>query len=314
MARSMLPRGVLRRLWFMPFITCVLGTTAHAVRAADASSPPDSPLPATASDATATAHAPASTDQGASEGRKSSGILLGGGLGGAIPGGEVSDGVHFGDLVSAFTLGRLDAGYRFNEHFLFGAYVEGGTGAINTSDALAICDADGVDCSAGLVRLGVQARAYLSTQSRLQPWGGAGFGYEWFSFSARDEVYDDSVTVLAKGAERLRFDFSHGQKVTPEEMKKVEDLVNEAIKADFPIHCEQLSVDEAKGKGAIGLFEDKYAQMGGKINVYFMGDFSNEICGGPHVEHTGQLGSFKIQKEEAVSAGVRRIKATVTGT
>jgi alanyl-tRNA synthetase len=114
-------------------------------------------------------------------------------------------------------------------------------------------------------------------------------------------------------AERLRFDFSHPQKMTPEEIKKVEDIVNEAIKADFPIHCEQLSVDEAKGRGAIGLFEDKYAQMGGKINVYFMGDFSKEICGGPHVRHTGELGSFKIQKEEAVSAGVRRIKATVTG-
>lgn len=114
-------------------------------------------------------------------------------------------------------------------------------------------------------------------------------------------------------AERLRFDFSHPQKMTPEEIKKVEDIVNEAIKADFLIHCEQLSVDEAKGRGAIGLFEDKYAQMGGKINVYFMGEFSKEICGGPHVQHTGELGSFKIQKEEAVSAGVRRIKATVTG-
>lgn len=114
-------------------------------------------------------------------------------------------------------------------------------------------------------------------------------------------------------AERLRFDFSHSQKMTPEEIKKVEDIVNEAIKADFKIHCEQLSVDEAKKRGAIGLFEDKYAQMGDKINVYFMGDFSKEICGGPHVEHTGELGSFKIQKEEAVSAGVRRIKATVTG-
>ncbi|MCR4256217.1 MAG: alanine--tRNA ligase, partial [Candidatus Uhrbacteria bacterium] len=70
--------------------------------------------------------------------------------------------------------------------------------------------------------------------------------------------------------------------------------------------------------GAIGLFGDKYAHMGDKINVYFVGDdekgfFSKEICGGPHVGHTGDLGSFKIQKEEAVSAGVRRIKATVTG-
>jgi len=114
-------------------------------------------------------------------------------------------------------------------------------------------------------------------------------------------------------AERLRFDFSHPQKMTPEEIAKVEEIVNEAIKADFSIHCEQLTTDEAKTRGAIGLFEDKYAQMGSKINVYFMGDFSKEICGGPHVEHTGQLGSFKIQKEEAVSAGVRRIKATVTG-
>jgi alanyl-tRNA synthetase len=119
-------------------------------------------------------------------------------------------------------------------------------------------------------------------------------------------------------AERLRFDFSHGQKMTPEEISKVEELVNDAIKRDLPIHCEQLTTDEAKSRGAIGLFDDKYAQLGGKINVYFVGSdekgfFSKEICGGPHVEHTGQLGSFKIQKEEAVSAGVRRIKATVTG-
>jgi alanyl-tRNA synthetase len=119
-------------------------------------------------------------------------------------------------------------------------------------------------------------------------------------------------------AERLRFDFSHPQKVTAEELKKVEDLVNEAINKDYPVHCEQLSVDEAKQRGAIGLFGDKYATMGDKINVYFVGSddkgfFSKEICGGPHVEHTGELGSFKIQKEEAVSAGVRRIKATVTG-
>lgn len=114
-------------------------------------------------------------------------------------------------------------------------------------------------------------------------------------------------------AERLRFDFSHSQKMTLEELKKVEDLVNEAIKKDYPVICEQLSVDEAKERGAIGLFGDKYAKLGDKVNVYFAGDFSKEICGGPHVEHTGELGSFKIQKEEAVSAGVRRIKATVTG-
>lgn len=110
-------------------------------------------------------------------------------------------------------------------------------------------------------------------------------------------------------AERLRFDFSHGAKMTPEQIKQVEDIVNEQIKRDLPVHAEQLTVEEAKARGAIGLFEDKYAQIGGKINVYFMGDFSKEICGGPHVQHTGELGGIKIQKEEASSAGVRRIKA-----
>lgn len=110
-------------------------------------------------------------------------------------------------------------------------------------------------------------------------------------------------------AERLRFDFSHPTKMTPEEIKKVEDIVNEQIKRDLLVHAEQLTVEEAKARGAIGLFEDKYAQIGGKINVYFMGDFSKEICGGPHVQRTGELGGIKIMKEEASSAGVRRIKA-----
>ncbi|MFZ2682181.1 MAG: alanine--tRNA ligase [Patescibacteria group bacterium] len=110
-------------------------------------------------------------------------------------------------------------------------------------------------------------------------------------------------------AERLRFDFSHPEKMTPEQVKQVEDIVNEQIKLDLPVRAEQLTVEEAKARGAIGLFEDKYAQMGGKINVYFIGDFSSEICGGPHVQRTSELGGLKIQKEEASSAGVRRIKA-----
>lgn len=114
-------------------------------------------------------------------------------------------------------------------------------------------------------------------------------------------------------AERLRFDFSHPQKVTPEELAKVEELVNEEIRRNDAIRMEEMTVDEAKAKGVIGLFEDKYALVGNKIKVYFMGDFSKEICGGPHVAQTRELGSFKIQKEEAVSAGVRRIKAVVTG-
>ena len=109
-------------------------------------------------------------------------------------------------------------------------------------------------------------------------------------------------------AERLRFDFSHDKKMTPDEIKQVEDIVNEQIKKDLQVHSEQLTVEEAKARGAIGLFEDKYAQIGGKINVYFMGDYSKEICGGPHVQHTGQLGGIKISKEEASSAGIRRIK------
>ncbi len=114
-------------------------------------------------------------------------------------------------------------------------------------------------------------------------------------------------------AERLRFDFSHPEKVTPEQLAEVERIVNEQITRDLPVHCEMLSVAEAKERGAIGLFEDKYAQLGDKIKVYFMGDYSKEICGGPHVAHTGELGGITLVKEEAVSAGVRRIKA-VLGT
>ena len=113
-------------------------------------------------------------------------------------------------------------------------------------------------------------------------------------------------------AERMRFDFSHSQKVTPEEIKKIEDRVNEIIKKDLPVHFEILSVEEAKKRGAMGIFEEKYAALGNNIKVYFIGDYSAEICGGPHVEHTGILGTFKIQKEEAVSQGVRRIKATLS--
>ncbi|MBF8280635.1 MAG: alanine--tRNA ligase [Candidatus Magasanikbacteria bacterium] len=124
--------------------------------------------------------------------------------------------------------------------------------------------------------------------------------------------------VFQKGSnitrERLRFDFSHPAKMTMEEIKAVEDIVNEQIKKDLPVHFEMLSVAEAKTEGAIGLFEDKYSQIGDTIKVYMVGDaergyFSKEICGGPHVAHTGELGTFRILKEEAVSNGVRRIKA-----
>jgi len=106
--------------------------------------------------------------------------------------------------------------------------------------------------------------------------------------------------------ERLRFDFSHPEKMTKEQLKEVEDIVNEQIKRDLPVTCEEMTVEEAKNSGATGLFENKY---GDKVKVYTIGDFSKEICGGPHVKHTGELGKFKILKEESNSAGVRRIKA-----
>jgi alanyl-tRNA synthetase len=121
--------------------------------------------------------------------------------------------------------------------------------------------------------------------------------------------------------ERMRFDFGHPQKLTPEQVKQAEDLVNAAIARDYPVSWQEMSFEEAKEKGAIGLFEDRYQA---RIKVYTVGDpnelanadptaktFSREVCGGPHVEHTGLIGKFKITKEEAVSAGVRRIKAIV---
>ena len=108
--------------------------------------------------------------------------------------------------------------------------------------------------------------------------------------------------------ERLRFDFTHPQKMTKEEIQKVEDLVNEQIQRDLPVTCEEMSYEDAKKSGAIGLFTDKY---GDRVKVYTIGDFSKEICGGPHVTHTGDMGRFKIKKEESSSSGVRRIKAVL---
>ncbi|MEG1968309.1 MAG: alanine--tRNA ligase [Clostridia bacterium] len=109
-------------------------------------------------------------------------------------------------------------------------------------------------------------------------------------------------------AERLRFDFSFGRKMTPDELKEVERLVNASIAAQAPISCHEMTVPEAKAEGAIGLFESKYGEQ---VKVYTMGTFSKEICGGPHAGNTGDLVSFKIQKEESSSAGVRRIKAVI---
>lgn len=106
--------------------------------------------------------------------------------------------------------------------------------------------------------------------------------------------------------ERLRFDFNFSRKLTPEEVAEVERLINEQIKADVPVVMEEMSLAEAKAKGFTGLFESKYGE---KVKTYSIGEFSKEICGGPHAESTGKLGTFKIAKQENVSAGVKRIKA-----
>ena len=128
-------------------------------------------------------------------------------------------------------------------------------------------------------------------------------------------------TVVQKGSnitpERLRFDFAYDEKMTDVQKKKVEDLINEQIKKSLPVIREDISIDEAKARGAMGLFTDKYGE---KVSVYRIGEgknrgdanlFSIEMCGGPHVENIGTLGTFKIIKEEAVSQGVRRIKAVL---
>ena len=120
-----------------------------------------------------------------------------------------------------------------------------------------------------------------------------------------DEVAQKGSNITA---ERLRFDFSFGRKVTKDELAQVEALVNEWIAADVPIVMTETTVEAAKAEGAIGLFESKYGEC---VRMYTMGEYSKEICGGPHASHTGELVSFKIQKEESSSAGVRRIKAVI---
>src|SRR3989338_1527169 len=128
------------------------------------------------------------------------------------------------------------------------------------------------------------------------------------------EVYQKGSNITE---ERLRFDFSCPRRLTSEELARVEKIVNAKITEDMPVSWEEMAVEEAKQKGAIGIFTERYGE---KVKVYRIGDpsigsgqvFSQEICGGPHVDHTALVGHFSIAKEEAVSAGVRRIKAIVT--
>jgi len=109
-------------------------------------------------------------------------------------------------------------------------------------------------------------------------------------------------------AERLRFDFAHNAKMTPEEIVKTENLVNEAIEKKLPIAMEIMTLEDAQKAQATALFTGKYGEQ---VKVFSIGDFSKEVCGGPHMKNTGELGKFKIVKEEASSAGVRRIRAVL---
>lgn len=122
-----------------------------------------------------------------------------------------------------------------------------------------------------------------------------------------DEVAQKGSNITP---ERLRFDFSFSRAMTKEEIQKVEDMVNEQIKRDLKVTMEEMSLDDARKSGARALFSSKYGE---KVKVYTIGDFSKEVCAGPHVQHTAQIGTFKIEKEQSSSAGVRRIRAVISG-
>ena len=134
--------------------------------------------------------------------------------------------------------------------------------------------------------------------------------------AALRQVLGDQVEQKGSNitAERLRFDFNNPEKLSEEQIKRIEEIVNKNIEVDLPVTVEEMSIEEAKSSGATGSFSDRYGE---KVKVYTIGDpssnlgqvISREICGGPHINHTGELGHFKIVKEESSSAGVRRIKA-----
>ncbi len=119
-----------------------------------------------------------------------------------------------------------------------------------------------------------------------------------------------SPDIMQKGSnineERLRFDFNFSRKLTDEEVAKVEELINAQIKSNVAVVMEEMTLEEARARNFVGVFGDKYGET---VKTYSIGEFSKEICGGPHVERTGELGTFKISKQENVSAGIKRIKA-----
>jgi len=128
--------------------------------------------------------------------------------------------------------------------------------------------------------------------------------------SALREILGKQVQQMGSDitSHRLRFDFSHSQKMTTEEIKKVEDLVNQTIKEDLEVKKEEMSYQEAIKSGALAFFKEKYPE---RVTVYSINNFSKEICAGPHVSKTSELGHFQIIKEESSGAGIRRIRAVL---
>ena len=120
-----------------------------------------------------------------------------------------------------------------------------------------------------------------------------------------DNVYQRGSNTTV---ERIRFDFSYDKPMTPEEIKQVEDFVNDAIAKGIEVERKEMPLDQAKASGALGIFDNKYGDI---VSVYKIGDVSHEICGGPHVKNTAEIGKFKIIKEQSVSAGARRIRAVI---
>ncbi len=106
--------------------------------------------------------------------------------------------------------------------------------------------------------------------------------------------------------ERLRFDFSHPKKLTPEEIRRVEEIVNWQLQHDLRVTMEVMPLQQALDQGALAFFGDRYSDL---VKVYKIGDYSMEICGGPHVQHTGGMGRFRITKAESIGQGVQRVRA-----
>lgn len=158
----------------------------------------------------------------------------------------------------------------------------------------------------------------ISRASMEKKFGGIGYtpSYEAVKLHTATHLLHSALrkilgeTVKQMGSDitpdRLRFDFSFQRKLTFEEIKKVEELVNEKIKEDLEVKREEMSYEEALKSGALAFFKEKYPE---RVSVYSIGNFSKEICAGPHVKRTGELGKFKIVKEESAGAGIRRIRA-----